>query len=46
MEIQINVVNQNLKVTTNPRDIVEGSQNFVAFKFTLDESWDGLLPFA
>ena len=46
MEIQIKVVNQNLKVTTNSRDIVEGSQNFVAFKFILDDSWAGLLPFA
>ena len=46
MEIVINVINQNLKLTTNSRNIIDGSQQFVAFRFQLDDSWDGLHPFA
>lgn len=46
MEIIINVVNQKLRLATNLTTYVSGSQNFVRFVFNLDESWDGLYPFA
>lgn len=46
MEITINVVNQKLRLASNLRDYVSGSQNFVKFIFNIDNSWDGLYPFA
>ena len=33
-------------VVTNPNVLVSGTQNFVAFEFVLDESWDGINPVA
>lgn len=45
MEITINVVNQKLRLATNLRDYVSGSQNFVRFIFNLSEDWDDLYPF-
>ena len=46
MEIKIYVVGQTLKVATIPYEFIDGSQNFVAFKFHLDSQWDELRPFA
>lgn len=46
MEININVVNQKLRLATNLREYVSGSQNFVKFVFNLDSSWNNLYPFA
>lgn len=46
MEIKIYVVGQTLKVATIPYEFIDGSQNFVAFKFHLDSAWDELRPFA
>lgn len=46
MEILVNVFNQKLKIATNLKTIVEGSQQFVKFIFNLDEAWDGLSVFA
>lgn len=46
MVIHVNVVNQELKVATNLRCLAEGSQQFVKFKFNLQEDWDGLTVFA
>lgn len=46
MEILVNVVNQKLKIATNLKSIVSGTQKFVRFNFNLDEGWDGLSVFA
>ena len=46
MNIYINVVNQTLHITSSTEYIVEGSQNFVRFRFGLDESWGTLTTFA
>lgn len=46
MDIGINVVNQQLRTTTNLRTFVSGSQNFVRFVFDLPEEWNDLLTFA
>ena len=46
MEIIIDVVNQRLKLPTNLKDYVEGSQNFVYFVFKFDSEWDNLKTFA
>ena len=46
MEILVNVVNQKLKIATNLKTLVEGSQRFIAFKFRLGSDWDGLMTFA
>lgn len=46
MEIIIKVNNQRMHPTDNIRGIVEGSQNFVKFKFELGEDWSGLTVFA
>lgn len=46
--LDINVVGQNMTITNtnNKAKFVEGSQKFVYFKFTFDESWNGLTVFA
>ena len=46
MNIYINVVNQTLHVTSSLEYIVEGSQNFVRFRFGLDDEWSTLTTFA
>ena len=46
MDILVNVVNQKLKVLTNFKSLVDGTQNFIKFYFTLDSGWDGLMTFA
>lgn len=44
MRILLHVTAQKMVVVTNPNVLVEGTQNFVAFEFVLDESWDGINP--
>jgi len=39
MDILVNVVNQKLKIATNLRSFVEGTQNFVHFVFNLPDEW-------
>lgn len=46
MEILVNVDHQKLKVPTNLRTYVSGTQKFVKFIFDLGEDWDGLTCFA
>lgn len=46
MNIQINVINQKLRLATNLKNYVAGSQEFVQFTFNISEEWDELLPFA
>ena len=46
MDILVNVVNQKLKVMTNFRSLVDGTQNFIKFYFSLDSGWDNLMTFA
>lgn len=46
MEIIINVIGQKLRLETNLKTYVAGSQSFVKFIFKLDESWSGLTTFA
>ena len=46
MEILVNVFNQKLKIETNLKTLVEGSQKFIKFVFNLDEAWDNLTVFA
>lgn len=46
MEILVNVIGQKLKIATNLKCFVSGSQQFVKFTFNMDDSWDNLLTFA
>ena len=46
MEIVVDVIGQRLRLPANLKDYVEGSQNFVQFKFEFSEEWDGLTVFA
>jgi len=46
MDIIVNVVNQKLRIATNLRNCVSGSQQFVRFIFNLPDEWIGLSPFA
>lgn len=46
MEISVNVIGQKLKVTTNLKCFISGSQKFVKFIFNMDSDWDNLLTFA
>ena len=46
MEILVNVIGQKLKVTTNLKCFISGSQQFVKFIFNMDSEWDNLLTFA
>jgi len=46
MNIVVNVVNQKLKIATNLRSYVAGTQQFIRFIFNLTDEWDGLSPFA
>ena len=46
MEILVNVIGQKLKVTTNLKCFISGSQQFVKFIFNMDDSWDNLQTFA
>lgn len=47
MEVKINVDKQKLKVTTNLKTFISGTQEFVKFTFNfMDSTWDGLTIFA
>lgn len=46
MTINVDVIGQKLKIVSNTKNLVSGSQNFVRFFFNLDSSWDGLTVFA
>lgn len=46
MDILVNVANQKLKIATNLKSLVAGTQEFVRFVFNLTGDWDGLLTFA
>lgn len=46
MSILVNVVNQKMYVSSTMDGIVEGSQEFVKFRFILSEEWDNLVTFA
>ena len=46
MEILVNVIGQKLKIATNLKCFISGSQQFVKFIFNMDDSWDNLTTFA
>lgn len=46
MTVIVNVVGQRLTMATNYRFLVDGSQEFVKFKFNLDDDWKDLTVFA
>lgn len=46
MELLINVINQKLKLATNLKSLVAGTQQFIKLIFNLPNEWDGLLTFA
>lgn len=46
METLINVENQTLSMQTTPKDFVEGSQQYIKFKFDLQDEWQNLTVFA
>ena len=46
MDILVNVANQKLKIATNLKSLVAGTQEFVRFVFNLNGDWDGLMTFA
>lgn len=46
MELLINVINQKLKLATNLKSLVAGTQQFIKFTFNLSDEWDDLLTFA
>ena len=45
MDVHVNVINQKLRLATNIKSFVSGSQNFIRFYFELSEEWDNLSPF-
>ena len=46
MDILVNVANQKLKIATNLKSLVAGTQEFVRFVFNTTGDWDGLATFA
>ena len=46
MDILVNVANQKLKIATNLKSLVAGTQEFIRFVFNLTSDWDGLSTFA
>lgn len=46
MDILVNVANQKLKIATNLKSLVSGTQEFVRFVFNLTDDWTGLTTFA
>lgn len=46
MDILVNVANQKLKIATNLKSLVAGTQEFVRFVFNTSGDWDGLATFA
>lgn len=46
MDILVNVTNQKIRVASNLRSLVAGTQEFVRFVFCLSGDWNGLTVFA
>lgn len=46
MNVLVNVVNQKLRIATNLKNMVAGTQEFIKFTFHTDGDWDDLLIFA
>lgn len=46
MDVLVNVSNQKLKVATNLKNFVAGTQEFVKFVFNMSSDWDNLTVFA
>lgn len=46
MDVLVNVANQKLKIATNLKSLVAGTQEFVRFVFNLAGDWDNLMTFA
>ena len=46
MDIYVDVVGQKLRIATNLKNLVAGSQKFVRFNFYLSSDWDNLETFA
>lgn len=46
MDILVNVVNQKLKIATNLKYLISGTQEFIRFVFNLPSDWIGLFTFA
>lgn len=46
MDILVNVANQKLKIATNLKTLVAGTQEFVRLVFNLTGDWDDLMTFA
>ena len=46
MDILVNVVNQQIKVPTNLKNLIAGTQEFIRFNFSLTDDWDNLTVFA
>lgn len=46
MDVSVNVTNQKLKVATNQKTFVAGTQEFIRFVFNLQQDWNNLLVYA
>ena len=46
MDILVNVTNQKIRLITNVKSFIDGTQNFIRFVFALTDEWDGLTAFA
>lgn len=46
MDILVNVASQKLKIATNLKSLVAGTQEFIRFVFNTSSDWDGLTAFA
>jgi len=46
MDILVGVTNQKLRITTNLKNLIAGSRQFIRFIFELSDEWDGLVTFA
>lgn len=46
MNIQVNVINQKLKIASNIKTLVAGTQEFIRFEFIFDDGWESLMTFA
>ena len=46
MSILVNVINQKMVMSSCNNELVAGSQQFVKFRFNLDEDWKDLVSFA
>lgn len=42
MEVLVSVIGQKLRISTNAKTFVEGTQNFIKFIFSLSNEWIGL----